>query len=396
MVSDCNKKCDTKFKTLFFSGLALIGFYLMLENFDLKVAWKASDLINDKSWIFSLNDLQRSTIIKVIKNVYDPDRRLFDYQRDEFDFGSGLKKMSSAIREAYHGRGIALLRGLPRYSLNEKEFLLMNWGIGLHFGVARPQGKMTQYLSSVRNVGTDYRASNGRGYSSNARLDFHADGTDIVLLSCFNKAKTGGQSMITSSVSAYRILCHEHPDLAEIAHQDFFFSRQKEEAPGENSFYGQPLFDICDGRLFGKWNRNRVRSAQNIKGVPKLNSKQKQLMDKLDEILTRPELMYTMFLEPGDMQFLNNHVMLHSRTDYIDHKEPEKFRLLQRLWLAPPDSIPLPKSWGDFFRSIKPGTVRGGIRGHHHDDACKAFEARQAAELGMKLSPEWKERKIFN
>ena len=119
-------------------------------------------------------------------------------------------------------------------------------------------------------------------------------------------------------------------------------------------------------------------------------------MDKLDEILTRPELMYTMFLEPGDMQFLNNHVMLHSRTDYIDHKEPEKFRLLQRLWLAPPDSIPLPKSWGDFFRSIKPGTVRGGIRGHHYDDACKAFEARQAAELGMKLSPEWKERKIFN
>ena len=270
----------------------------------------------------------------------------------------------------------------------------MNWGIGLQFGVARPQGIKTQYLSSVRNIGTDYRASNGRGYSSNSRLDFHADGTDVVLLSCYNKAKMGGESMVTSSISAYMALCQERPDLAEIALQDFFFSRQKEEAPGEGPFYGQPLFDICDGRLFGKWNRNRVQSAQNIEGVPILTSVQNELMDKLDEILSRSEFMYKMFLEPGDLQFLNNHVMLHSRTDYIDYKDPSRHRLLQRLWLAPPDSIPLPKSWGDFFRSIKPGTVRGGIRGHNHDEACSKFEAHQASKLGMKLAPEWNERKL--
>ena len=34
-------------------------------------------------------------------------------------------------------------------------------------------------------------------------------------------------------------------------------------------------------------------------------------------------------------------------------------------------------------RTEAPGTVRGGIRGHHHDDACRVFEARQAATLGM-------------
>jgi hypothetical protein len=366
----------------------------MLKEFDLRAAWQVSDLRTDQSWNFNLNDQQRRTITRAVRKAYDPDRPLFDYQREEFDFGSGIKVLKSAFYEAYHGRGIALLHGLPREGLSEQEFLIMNWGIGLHFGVARPQGKKTQYLSSVRDIGTDYRASNGRGYSSNAKLDFHADGTDIVLLSCFNKAKIGGQSMISSSVSAYKYLCQERPDLADIALQDFFFSRQKEEAPGESPFYGQPLFDICDGRLFGKWNRNRVQSAQNIKGVPKLTLKQNELMDKLDEILSRPNLMYKMYLEPGDLQFLNNHVMLHSRTDYIDYKEPKKIRLLQRLWLAPPDSIPLPESWGDFFRSITPGSVRGGIRGHNYDAACSSFEALQASKLGMSLAPEWKERKL--
>jgi hypothetical protein len=34
------------------------------------------------------------------------------------------------------------------------------------------------------------------------------------------------------------------------------------------------------------------------------------------------------------MQFLNNHVTLHSRTEYVDHPEPERRRDLVRLWLS--------------------------------------------------------------
>ena len=34
-------------------------------------------------------------------------------------------------------------------------------------------------------------------------------------------------------------------------------------------------------------------------------------------------------------------------------------------------------------RSVEPGTVRGGIRGHQHNNDCKVFERRQAASLGM-------------
>ena len=93
--------------------------------------------------------------------------------------------------------------------------------------------------------------------------------------------------------------------------------------------------------------------------------------------------MYTMWLEPGDLQFMNNHVMLHSRTTFEDYEEEERKRLLYRLWLATPDSLRLPDSWGGYFRSVEPGTVRGGIRGHQYDDACFAFESRQAAALGM-------------
>jgi len=345
--------------------------------------WRAADLKQDPGWVFSIDKKARAHLARVIKAAYVADRPLFDYTREDFDLGPAWTTIANAIKEAHHGRGLALLRGLPREGMTEKEFELLNWAIGLHTGVARPQGRATQYISPVRDIGTDYRTASGRGYSSNSKLDFHADSADLVTLACYNKAKSGGQSMITSGLTARRHLMAERPDLAELAHLEFYFSRQNEQAPDEAPFYGQPLFDVADGLVFGKWNRNRVESAQKIEGVPELSDGQREAMDVLDEILRRPELMFTMYLEPGDLQIINNHVMLHSRTDYIDFEEPTQKRLLCRLWLAPPDSVRLPASWGDSFRSVEPGTVRGGIRGHQHNDDCKAFELRQAASMGM-------------
>jgi len=96
--------------------------------------------------------------------------------------------------------------------------------------------------------------------------------------------------------------------------------------------------------------------------------------------------MFTMYLAPGDLQILNNYTTLHSRTEYEDFENSEEKRLLFRLWLAPPDSVQLPESWWDFYRATAPGTVRGGIRGHCHDNECRAFEGRQAVDLGMTLA----------
>ena len=122
----------------------------------------------------------------------DPARALFDYRRDDFDLGSAWPVIAGALKQIKDGTGFALLRGLPRDGLSAEEFELMTWAIGLHTGVARPQGKASQYLSAVRDAGVAYRTGRGRGYSSNADLDFHTDSADIVLLTCYNVALSGG------------------------------------------------------------------------------------------------------------------------------------------------------------------------------------------------------------
>jgi hypothetical protein len=350
-----------------------------------RATWRTGDLDRDRSWAFRLEERAAAALARTVKAAFEPEKPLFEYRRADFDLGPAWDTISAALAEAHHGRGLALVRGLPRQGLSDEEFKLLSWAIGLHAGVARPQGKASQYISPVRDAGVDYRSAGGRGFSSSAKLDFHVDGADITTLACYNAAKAGGQSMISSSLTAREVLMAERPDLAEIAHQDFCFSRQQEETEDEGPFYAQPLFDDADGRIFCKWNRNRVQSAQRFDDAPRLSDKQLEAMAALDDILQRPENMFTMYLAPGDLQIINNYTMLHSRTEFEDFAEPERKRLLYRLWLAPPDSVRMPQSWWDFYRAIEPGTVRGGIRGHNHDAACKAFDARQAAELGMTL-----------
>ena len=356
-----------------------------MNIFEAPSAWEIEDLKSTDDWCFEIDESDGILLRDSIKSLFEQDRDLFSYSPNEFNFGSSWKHIEKAVAEAHHGKGISIVRGLPREDLSQDEFRLLSWAIGLKAGVARPQGLASQYISAVQDAGTDYRAANGRGYSSNAELDFHVDVADLTILTCYNKAKSGGQSMISSGVTAHNYLTKERPDLAEIAYQHFYFSRQEEQAPDEKPFYSLPLFEEESGNLFCNWNRNRVQSAQNIEGVPELSKLQKETMDFLDEILTRPELMYTMYLEPGDMQIINNYRMFHSRTGYLDYENDLKKRCLYRLWLSPPDSIKLPESWKDFYRSVEPSMVRGGIIGQSYDETCIDFDKTHSKFLNMKI-----------
>ena len=267
-------------------------------------AWTVDSLNAGPSWIYELDDRARRDLTLAVRKGLDPARTLFDYTRGDFDLGAAWKPIAGALKEIKDGTGFAILRGLPREGLSQDEFALLTWAIGLHTGVARPQGKASQYQSAVRDAGVVYRSGKGRGYSSNADLDFHTDSADIVLLTCYNVAASGGMSMVSSSVTAHNILARERPDLAALLHEPFYFSRQQEEAPDEAPYYPNPIFDVASGVLCSKWNRNRLRSAQAMEGVPRLTASQAEALDLLDDILRRPDVMHAMYLRPGDMQVL--------------------------------------------------------------------------------------------
>jgi hypothetical protein len=107
----------------------------------------------------------------------------------------------------------------------------------------------------------------------------------------------------------------------------------------EDSFYTSPVYAVGpNGSLTADYGPDYIRSAQRGARVPRLTAAQWEAMELLDELNNDPRFMLTMDLPAGDMQFLNNQVIMHSRTEYEDHPEPSLRRDLIRLWLTREES----------------------------------------------------------
>ena len=80
-----------------------------------------------------------------------------------------------------------------------------------------------------------------------------------------------------------------------------------------------------------------IRDAQRHPQVPRLSDAQVEALELIETIANDPEMYLEMTFEPGDIQFLSNAKILHSREAYEDEPEPDRRRHLLRLWLSAHD-----------------------------------------------------------
>jgi hypothetical protein len=94
--------------------------------------------------------------------------------------------------------------------------------------------------------------------------------------------------------------------------------------------------------------RNQINAGA-VKREAPLTTLEKAALDFLDEQTRRPDLRLDMDLQAGDIQFINNYTILHSRTGFVDGPEPHQKRHMLRLWLKFPTTWPLsassPRTW---------------------------------------------------
>ncbi len=349
--------------------------------------WTRRDVEQDNGWIHTLSGEEVDALEQALRHALQTGKDRFDMSLEDFPLDASVRRrLVALIDETQGGFGFKLLRGFPVQRWDEDALRLLFWGIGLVLGVPRPQGKMSQFVSDVRDAGGTYRSNTGRGYNTRSGLDFHADGSDMVGLFCVRTAKSGGSSLVSSSIAAHNEMVRLRPDLAAELYAPLIFSRQGEQAPEEAPYYAAPVFGIRDGHFACRHIRNHIKGAQqSFPDVPRLSPQQIEALDLFDELLAREDLCYHMDLLPGDIQLLNNHIVLHSRTEYEDHPEPERKRHLFRLWLALPQAQPLPHGWLDAYKDVDAACVRGGFRGVGITPQIRAFEARIARAHGMKL-----------
>lgn len=311
-------------------------------------AWKGEDLRTRDDWIVHLEADDIAELEVALAFVKSRAIGIPGLSRNDFVAPGLAGKLGAVLHQLENGRGFVLLRGLPVGRYSKADAATIYWGIGAHLGQAFAQNAQGEMLGHVRDLGANPKAEmHARGYHSRLHLPFHNDSTDVVGLLCLQKAKSGGASRIVSSAAIHNEFVTRRPDLWATMCAPFCVDRRGEENPGQKPYYVTPCFNHLDGRLFVRYNRTYIESAQRFAEVPRLSSAQIEALDLMDALCNDSAFHLDMSFEPGDMQFLNNYVVLHSRGDYEDWPEVERKRHLLRLWLRTPAFNRLPAPFAD-------------------------------------------------
>ncbi|BDB26557.1 TauD/TfdA family dioxygenase [Cupriavidus sp. P-10] len=347
--------------------------------------WTARQAREDRSWVVRMSDAEIQGMRDALNHARTLGKPLLDMKQADFPLNEAARGvLKRAIDITQGGWGMCLVKGFPVDEWTEEESRLAYWGMSLYMGVGRTQNRASEFMNDVRNEGGEYKVKGGRGYNTNAGLDFHQDSCDVVGLLCRRTARSGGTSKVISSIALYEAVQQQRPDLIAVLKGTFFHSYQGTQDPSQPPYYRCPIFGSHPESFSARTNRKNTDAAQrDFAELPRLTPAQLEALDLLDALMPSDELCFTMELEQGDMQLLNNYVTLHSRTPFEDHEEPDRKRHLFRLWLAVPGSQPLPDDWKEYYGDVRAGSVRGGVRGSAITQAFLGYEKRQAAALGM-------------
>ncbi len=323
--------------------------------------WRGADLEADRAWEFWLTDAEIAEIDAAIHSVGSRGLDIKDITVEDFPLPLLEPKLAAMKRQLSDGFGLAALRGLPVERYTIAEAAVAYWGIGLRIGLPVPQNHKGHVLGHVVDLGGQSRDKDPsiRGYNTSGPLSYHSDSCDIVGLLCLKKARQGGISRLASAVAIYNEMLRRRPELVEELVKPWYRDRRNEIPPGKKPWFELPIFHFEDGYFSCGWQNFYIRSSQRFDELPRFTERQQEALDMVDAL--SDELCFDQTFEPGDMQFLHNHVVVHSRTPYEDHSEPERRRHLLRLWLATPGGRPLTEAILDRYVGLKPGQRPAGI-----------------------------------
>ncbi len=326
-----------------------------------RAAWYGPDLEQRRDWIYEFDARDKAEIDDAVRAVRAANVPFGEISPATFPLPTLGAKLAAFLEEVLHGRGFVLIRGFPtdRYTLEETAAGYL--GIGSYFGPFRSQNAKGHLLGHVKDLGYDIKDPTTRYYQTTRQLDYHTDSADLVGLICLKPSKSGGESRIVSSVTMYNEILRRRPDLLPELFHPFATDRRGEIPAGMLPWFDAPVFQWFEGELTTIYSGQYIRSAQvNFPELPRLTAKEIEALDYFDALSDAPDLRLQMEFRPGDIQLINNHTTLHSRTDFENWPEPERHRHLLRLWIAPLNARPLPEWFAPRYGSTVQGQ-RGGI-----------------------------------
>ncbi|MBB2200588.1 TauD/TfdA family dioxygenase [Gluconacetobacter tumulisoli] len=255
--------------------------------------------------------------------------------------------MARIRRLLHEGPGFAVLGTLPLDGMTQDAARGLFQRLATM--VARPVAqKFTgTAIYDVHDTGRHALPGSGvRPDQTNIELSIHNDNAynttlpEIVVLLCLRPAarEEEGWNRVLSFAALHEVLAARFPALLPRLYRPFPFDRQREHAPDESPILHAPIFAREDGRLVTRMGLHQIRSGYVMTGET-MSTETQAALSAVTQTLADPSLAVDLRLRAGEMLFIANRAIGHSRTGFIDPPDRDRKRLMVRLWLRDSGSI---------------------------------------------------------
>lgn len=295
------------------------------------LSWTAAEVADPAQWSLRLTESMVRNIEEVSVSLRTCSKTLTYVEPGDFDLSSLQSLIQDIKIHLYSRRGFVCIRGFPVERLGD-EVSSIFWGVGLLLGIPLPQNRAGDRIDVVMDTGI----ATVRGSKTNRQLLYHTDFAntipDVFGLLAVRKAKSGGESQLASGHAVYNALLRECPVCLDRLHDEYYFDRSEDVQSDEEPIFKAPIFRETNGKVAVLYNRARIHRGHRQMGLP-VDAKDREALDCFDRLLASDEHTLSRVLEPGDALFVNNSVVLHNRTAFVDYEDPGRKRQLLRLWL---------------------------------------------------------------
>ena len=314
--------------------------------------WSAEELAARDDWVVRLDANALKDIATAFDGVKRRDLALEDITASDFPLPSMAGELSEIKRLLGDGPGICLVRGLPVDLYERDDLALILWGIGTHLGTGVAQSYRGDKIGDVMDM--SHTGDIRRSYRSPRPLNLHCDPVDVVGLLCLRRAKSGGTSLLTSSLAVHNAILAERPDLLPALYRGYHYRHSEADSTGEQptTQHPIPVFGRGEDRMICNFNASPIGRSLRDDDIEN-DATALEAFELFKNTAARDDLLYRMMLEPGDLQFLNNRTVMHGRTSFEDFDGIDRKRFMLRLWLKMPDWPELPdnmvlrRGWGN-------------------------------------------------
>lgn len=333
----------------------------MREKIGSPAHWKGRELLDRPDWERELSRADVEEIRSALRRADDAGVPLDRLDPGTFPLPNLAPRLGRIRDDLETGSGATLLRGWPAGEHSVEENERVHVGLCRHLGTPVSQSAKGETVFHVTNRGYAPTDPRDRGPSSSRQLRFHSDRCDVLAFLCVRPALRGGESFLVSTPAVHDEILDRRPDLLEELYGEWFSKTHNVDRANPRPWIRQPIFARVDGRFVGYLLRVLIDRAYELPDLPDMTDGQREALDLVDAICADERFHLRFRQEAGDILFANTFTTLHSRSEFEDDPDPERRRLILRVWLAMPNSRRLPDALAGTFGATEAGAIRGGI-----------------------------------